>query len=43
MQLIAKSNSMSSAELSQKKSELKLQHKVIFRVTVQAFPFGQVY
>ena len=28
MELIAKSNSMSSAELSQKKAELKLQHKV---------------
>lgn len=29
MELIAKSNSMSTAELSQKKAELKLQHKVI--------------
>ena len=28
MDLIAKSNSMSTAELSQKKAELKLQHKV---------------
>ena len=29
MELIAKSNSMSTAELSQKKAELKLQQKVI--------------
>ena len=30
MDLIAKSNSMSTAELSQKKAELKLQHKVFY-------------
>ena len=33
MELIAKSNSMSTAELSQKKAELKLQHKVTARVS----------
>ena len=34
MDLIAKSNSMSTAELSQKKAELKLQHKVIAKFSL---------
>lgn len=37
MALIGKSNSMSAAELSQKKAELKLKHKVVDELFTQLF------